>query len=92
MDVTAADRFTVEHAAELYGLDGWSNSYVSIARDGHLIMSPGRNPEHGIDVYDRVYKSQLFYLIYDLAILEYILNQFLIPINGWQSCAATYGE
>ena len=54
MDVTAADRFTVEHAAELYGLDGWSNSYVSIARDGHLIMSPGRNPEHGIDVYEVV--------------------------------------
>jgi arginine decarboxylase len=52
MKVTASDHFTVEHAAELYGLAGWGNGYVSIGKNGHLMVLPAGAGSQGIDVYD----------------------------------------
>ena len=52
MKVTATDHFTVEHAAELYGLAGWGNGYLSIGENGHLMLRPAREGTGGIDVYD----------------------------------------
>jgi arginine decarboxylase len=54
MNVTATDRFTVAHAADLYGLDGWGNGYLRISADGHLVVTPDRNPERGVDVFSVV--------------------------------------
>ena len=54
MNVSVTDRFTVHDAAELYGLDGWSNGYLKIASTGHLLVTPGRDPNVGIDVHEVV--------------------------------------
>jgi len=56
MHMTSTDHFTAEHAADLYGLDGWGNGYLAIRDDGHLIVTPSREPSRGIDVYDVVRK------------------------------------
>lgn len=44
------DRFTVDHAVELYGLDRWGNSYLRVGPDGHLRVQPGADPTRFIDV------------------------------------------
>ena len=36
MNVSATDRFTVEHAAELYGLEAWGNGSEVVAECGQL--------------------------------------------------------
>jgi arginine decarboxylase len=54
MHLTPTDRFTAEHAAELYGLDAWGNGYLAIRDDGHLIVTPGGDPARGIDILDVV--------------------------------------
>jgi arginine decarboxylase len=50
MNVSATDRFTTEHAAELYGLDAWGNGYFAVSADGHLLVTPTREAVRGIDV------------------------------------------
>src|SRR5262245_1564717 len=50
MNVSATDRFTVENAVEIYGLDGWGNGYLAVGEDGHLLVTPARDPSRAIDV------------------------------------------
>jgi len=54
MNVPVTDRFTVDHAVEIYGLDSWGNGYFSIGGGGHLLVSPERDPGNSIDVYETV--------------------------------------
>ena len=54
MDVPVTDRFTVDDAAETYGLDHWGNGYLAIGKDGHLRVLPRRKGAGSIDVYDVV--------------------------------------
>jgi arginine decarboxylase len=51
MNVSFTDRFTTDDAVNLYGLDGWSNGYFAISEDGHLLVTPTREPARAIDVY-----------------------------------------
>jgi arginine decarboxylase len=44
------DRFTVDDAAELYGLERWGGGYLAVGRDGHLRVTPSREPARAIDV------------------------------------------
>ncbi|MCH7781306.1 MAG: hypothetical protein IH848_10695 [Acidobacteria bacterium] len=39
MNVSVTDRFKVEHATELYGLEGWGGGYFAIQPDGHLALT-----------------------------------------------------
>ncbi|MBZ5637664.1 MAG: biosynthetic arginine decarboxylase [Acidobacteriia bacterium] len=50
MNVPATDRFTVDDAVNLYGLDGWGNGYLAVGTDGHLLVTPSRDPSRAIDV------------------------------------------
>ena len=43
-------RFTTDDAVNLYGLDGWGNGFFAIGQDGHLRVTPGREPSKFIDV------------------------------------------
>jgi arginine decarboxylase len=54
MNVPVTDRFTVEAAAEIYGLDHWGNGYLSIGENGHLRVTPERDAGRYIDLYDAV--------------------------------------
>jgi arginine decarboxylase len=54
MNVPVTDRFTVDHAVEIYGLDSWGNGYFSISSSGRLLVLPDRDPERSIDVLDVV--------------------------------------
>ena len=56
MNVSVTDRFTPQDAAELYGLEGWGNGYLAIGEDGHLLVTPDRDPSRGIDLYEVVRK------------------------------------
>ncbi len=51
MNVSFTDRFTTDDAVNIYGLDGWSNGYFAIGEDGHLLVTPTREPARAIDVY-----------------------------------------
>jgi arginine decarboxylase len=51
MNVSFTDRFTTDDAVNLYGLDGWGNGYLAIGEDGHLLVTPTREPTRAIDVY-----------------------------------------
>ena len=50
MSVSATDRFTIDDAVELYGLDGWGDGYLRIGDNGHLLVTPTRDRSHAIDV------------------------------------------
>jgi arginine decarboxylase len=50
MNVSVTDRFTVDDAVEIYGLEHWGNGYLSIREDGHLLVTPDRDPRRGIDI------------------------------------------
>ena len=54
MNVSTTDRFKVEHAVELYGLEGWGGGYFSISPDGHLAVNPSRGSGPGVDLYQVV--------------------------------------
>ena len=54
MNPLATDRFTVSHAAELYGLDAWGSGYLSIGKSGHLQVRPAGASGGAIDVHDVV--------------------------------------
>ena len=59
VNVLGTDHFTVKHAAELYGLDAWGNGYLVIRDDGHLVVTPERDPRYGIDVYEVIQRLAL---------------------------------
>ncbi|MFQ5768151.1 MAG: biosynthetic arginine decarboxylase [Acidobacteriota bacterium] len=42
--------FSGEMAADLYGLSRWGKGYLAIGRDGHLRVTPGKDPSRFIDV------------------------------------------
>ncbi|MFQ5720027.1 MAG: biosynthetic arginine decarboxylase [Acidobacteriota bacterium] len=48
------DRFTVDHAVDLYGLDRWGNGYLAVGADGHLRVQPVADRLRFIDVVDVV--------------------------------------
>jgi len=50
MSVSATDRFTIDDAVELYGLDGWGDGYLRVGDDGHLLVTPTRDRSRAIDV------------------------------------------
>ncbi len=50
MNVPATDRFTIDDAVNIYGLDGWGNGYIAVGEDGHLLVTPSRDPSRAIDV------------------------------------------
>ncbi len=50
MSVSTLDRFTLEHAVALYGIDAWGNGYFGVNEAGHLTVMPTREPERAIDV------------------------------------------
>ena len=54
MNVSVTDRFKVEHATELYGLEGWGGGYFAIQPDGHLAVTPHRDPGRAVDLYEVV--------------------------------------
>jgi len=59
VNVLGTDHFTVTHATELYGLDAWGNGYLVIREDGHLVVTPERDPRRGIDVYEVIQRLAL---------------------------------
>ena len=50
MNVPATERFRVDDAVNIYGLDGWGNGYLAVGDDGHLLVTPSRDPSRAIDV------------------------------------------
>ncbi len=54
MNVSVTDRFKVEHAAELYGLEGWGYGYFAIRPNGHLAVTPHLGSDRGIDLHEIV--------------------------------------
>ena len=50
MNVSFTERFTTDDAVNIYGLDGWGNGYFAIGEDGHLLVTPTREPARSIDV------------------------------------------
>jgi arginine decarboxylase len=50
MNVAATERFTIDDAVNIYGLDGWGNGYLAVGDDGHLLVTPSRDPSRSIDV------------------------------------------
>ena len=51
MNVSFTERFTTDDAVNIYGLDGWGNGYLAIGEDGHLLVTPTRDPARSIDVF-----------------------------------------
>ena len=51
MNVSFTERFTTDDAVNIYGLDGWGNGYFAIGEDGHLLVTPTREPARSIDVF-----------------------------------------
>jgi arginine decarboxylase len=50
MNVSATERFTTDDAVNIYGLDGWGNGYLAVGEDGHLLVTPSREPSRAMDV------------------------------------------
>jgi arginine decarboxylase len=50
LNVSATDRFTAADAVNIYGLDGWGNGYLAVDENGHLLVTPWRDPSRSIDV------------------------------------------
>ena len=53
MQLSATDRFTVELATELYGLDRWGNGFMTVGENGHLEVRPHADGP-AIDVHETV--------------------------------------
>ena len=51
MGFSPTDRFTIDDAIELYGLDAWGNGYLAVSDEGHLLVTPTRDPGRAIDVH-----------------------------------------
>jgi arginine decarboxylase-like protein len=48
--MSATTRFTIDDAADLYGLNRWGNGYLTISADGHLRVTPSRDPSRSVDL------------------------------------------
>jgi arginine decarboxylase len=57
MNVSATDRFTIQDATDLYGLDGWGNRYLAIGDDGSLLVTPTGDRRRAIDVHEIVERA-----------------------------------
>ena len=47
---SGSDRFTVDDATEIYGIQNWGRGYLAVDRRGHLIVTPSGDPARAIDV------------------------------------------
>ena len=56
MNVSATDRYKIQHAVEFYGLEGWGDGYFSIATNGHLTVNPTRGTDPSVDLHEVVTK------------------------------------
>ncbi len=48
--MSATARFTIDDAADLYGLNRWGNGYLTINADGHLCVTPSRDPSKVVNL------------------------------------------
>lgn len=46
----AMDRWTVQDAADYYGVPRWGKGYFSVSSDGHLLVHPSKEADRTIDV------------------------------------------
>lgn len=53
-ELTEPEVWSVERAAELYNVAGWSNGYFSINARGHVAVHPGGPGSHAIDLKELV--------------------------------------
>jgi arginine decarboxylase len=53
-ELTEPEVWSVERAAELYNVAGWSNDYFSINARGHVAVHPGGPGSHAIDLKELV--------------------------------------
>ncbi len=54
MSVAVSPTWTIQDTADLYDIARWSDDYFHISGDGHLLVSPDRNPANAIDVKELV--------------------------------------
>jgi len=54
VETTEPEVWTVDRAAELYNVAGWSNGYFSINARGHVAVHPGGPGTHAIDLKELV--------------------------------------
>jgi arginine decarboxylase len=54
VEATEPEVWTVDRAAELYNVAGWSNGYFSINARGHVAVHPGGPGTHAIDLKELV--------------------------------------
>lgn len=50
MSIAVAPDWSIEDTAALYDIARWSDDYFHISNDGHLLVSPDRDPANSIDV------------------------------------------
>ena len=50
MSVAAERRWSIEDAADLYGIEHWAGDYFHISESGNLCVSPNRDPNNSIDL------------------------------------------
>ncbi|MEQ8790882.1 MAG: biosynthetic arginine decarboxylase [Pirellulaceae bacterium] len=55
----AAERWTVNDAAEMYEVPRWGGGYFSISHGGHLLVHPSRQAERAIDMKELIDRLQL---------------------------------
>ena len=47
-----ATTWSVDDAAQLYGVESWGDGYVSVNRKGNIVVRPDRRPGRTIDLYE----------------------------------------
>ena len=45
-----AERWTAQHASELYDVASWGKGYFSVDGSGHLRVHPDKDPQRSIDL------------------------------------------
>ncbi len=45
-----AEKFAIEDALSLYGIDSWGAGYFGISEEGHLTVHPTAEPNHGVNL------------------------------------------
>lgn len=51
---SSASDWTIQDAAELYGVEGWGNGYVRISERGTLDVCPTSDPERSVDLHSMI--------------------------------------
>ena len=44
------ERWTLQDANDLYDIERWGKGYFSIHKDGHVLVHPGKDPLHSLDL------------------------------------------